>query len=346
MCLYGKKKLQLSLTSLVMFFGIIFSACNDCDNGENTGLEDLIYFSARDNSTETFSGFIFDPENLFIDNIFSNGKIIGFSNNRVLFSRESNELNSLFLFDEDQGSEQLVFEEIEAIEIENPASNLETDVITFFGDNNTIYQTDLTGNLIVLSGQALSQYQMQISSNGSVAFIEEFLSEYILKLVNKDGNVLQELVLSDEPTEEENRISWNKEETNLIYSLKSSEGSTVYRTRVDGFNQKLFDVAGQRVTKPFFASEELIGYYNVSRNQIEIRNLLSDEVTVIHSATSEENIIDLNWSVNSSRLFLEINYNQTSEIDLYYFDLNIQDNNIVSFEQNLLINDGFKAYSK
>jgi hypothetical protein len=338
--------LKIKAISFLLFFGILFTSCNDCTDPGDSQDEDLIYFSAKDNSSGDFSGFLLDPQSLFIENLFQDGKILGFSDSRILFSRESNSLTSLYLYDEAQKTEQLIYEEIDGIDILFPTSNLDTDVISFYGDETTIYQTDLTGNLIVLSRDAISNYHPQMNSIGYLGLFEKIFDEIFLRIVDKSGSFDQSIKIEEDITEEENKISWNNEGTNLIYSLKSSDGSTVYRTRIDGFTQKLFEISGHRVTKPFFADEELIGYYNNSLDRIEIIDIRTEDVTIIFSTSSAENIIGLNWSHNRQRLYLELNYIQSAETDIYYFDIGIQNGDIVSIEKNLLVNDGLKAYSK
>lgn len=332
--------------SLLLFLVFLFISCNDCENGNGAGENDLIYFSAKGSNSENFTGFLFNPNSQFIDAILENGKIVGLADGRVLFIRYSDSSASLLIFDESDFTEKLVFEEIANINIAGVASDVNFDKIIFFGDSSTVYQTDFLGNLKVISRDAIGNYQIDVSSEGNSAIIENRNGKKFFSIIDANGDVLNSNEIALQTFDLNNRITWDLEERNLIYSLKSGDNSTVFRTRIDGVSQKIFDILGQRVTKPFFVNENTIGYFNFDENRIEARNINGDLIGSIFAASANEEIADFSYSHKQKRLILSIKPRSEEYFDIYYLEFEINDGAIVTESPKLLVNQGFKAFSR
>jgi hypothetical protein len=329
--------------TIILFFGILFNSCNDCTGNPDDSDEDLIYFSANDG--ESFTTFIFDPNSLFIDSRLNNSIIHGFVNNQLLVLSENKD--TIYNYDESTGTKNLIFEKIPNIKIINPVSNNSVNHICFFGDSSTIYQSDLTGNLQVISRDASIYYTPEISSVGISFIFEKVLDNIFIIKKDINGDIVERTeITSHQLLELKNSISWDSELRNVVYSLQSSEGSSVFRTRIDGFTLKVFDVPGQRVTKPFFVNSNIIGFYNFDRKQVVIKDLDNDNDILIHSLSPNQSLDDLSWSHSKSRLILNINNDGESENDILYYLIETSDNGSSISQPFLLVNNGYRAYSK
>ncbi|MDC1067891.1 hypothetical protein OAQ99_01890 [Candidatus Kapabacteria bacterium] len=337
----------MRLIPILLFFVILFNSCNDCGGDGNSGESDLIYFSARENVNSAFTTFLFDPSSLFVDPIIENSKIFGFLDGNILYKTSNEESDSLMIHIESNSSSVFLFEGLSNISIDDVFSNIEFSKAYFIGDPITIYQTDQFGNLKVISSNAITNYGLDVSADGKVGIIENTNGQLVISIFDGDGNQMVSTLLNNPIIEELNSITWDGDQRNLIYSLKSGDGSTVYRTRIDGFTQELFSVFGQRVTKPFFVNENIIGYYNLDNRSINIRNLSNGEDKLLIQIQPNEVISHLNWSHNQNRLIITVNNLNQEYSDILYFDFNIlTENEVLVSEPSLLINNGFRAFSK